>query len=186
MKFNFEQVFITGGSGWLGKSLINTLLNGDNLVLEEFKPINSQLFALEYDKNYFDNSKIKIIKGDIRSIKDCNHFMKNNINGMLYHCAGIIHPNKVSDFYEVNLKGTINIGSRQNGRIQTNSIINSTHHYESIFKSIKKLYSKSFQKTLCQTKNPLDLNLPSKKCIEIIKNKNLSVLNNKYFNDVLF
>tara|TARA_B100001093_G_scaffold518980_1_gene605855 strand:- start:223 stop:1266 length:1044 start_codon:yes stop_codon:yes gene_type:complete len=110
MKFNFKQVYITGGSGWLGKSLLYTLLHGDELVLREFEPISSEIFLLELNRNnYSKKSKIKIIEGDIRSSEDCDRFMRNNTDGILFHCAGIIHPGKVSDFYEINYNGTKNL-----------------------------------------------------------------------------
>ena len=43
MKFNFKQVYITSGSRWLGKSLLYTLLHGDELVLK-FEPVSSEIF----------------------------------------------------------------------------------------------------------------------------------------------
>jgi len=114
MNFDFDQVYITGGNGWLGKTLINTLINGDNLVLENLKVDNPKIISLDLqsvnNEKSFNNNKINYIKGDIRSKKDCDLFFKNISNkSVLFHCAGIIHPKKVSDFFEVNLIGTKNI-----------------------------------------------------------------------------
>jgi nucleoside-diphosphate-sugar epimerase len=114
MNFDFDQVYITGGNGWLGKTLINTLINGDKLVLENLEVDNPKIISLDLqsvnNENSFNNNKIKYINGDIRSKKDCDLFFKNITNkSVLFHCAGIIHPKKVSDFFEVNLIGTKNI-----------------------------------------------------------------------------
>ena len=50
--------------------------------------------------------------------------------------------------------GTINIGDRQNGRIQAESVINCLPDKKSIKKAIKKIYSKEFNKILKTVKNP--------------------------------
>ena len=50
---------------------------------------------------------------------------------------------------------TINIGSRQDGRIFSKNIVNSNGSYESIYRSIKKVFSKNFQKKIKNVKNPL-------------------------------
>ena len=81
-------------------------------------------------------------------------------------------------------KGTINIGNRQDGRIQATSIINSSYSYNSIVKSINKLYSKSFKKIIKAVKNPLDKGQSSKKCFDAIKNKKIYKINNKIFFDI--
>ena len=114
MKFNYNQVFITGGNGWLGKTLINTLINGDELVIENLEVDNPKIISLDLqsvnNEKSFNNNKIEFIKGDIRSKKDCDLFFNNSSNkSVLFHCAGVIHPKKVSDFFEVNLIGTKNI-----------------------------------------------------------------------------
>ena len=114
MKFNYNQVYITGGNGWLGKTLIRTLINGDKLVLENLEVDNIKITCLDLqsidDEKFHNKNHIKFIKGDIRSKKDCDLFFKNNNNkSVLFHCAGIIHPKKVSDFFEINFIGTKNI-----------------------------------------------------------------------------
>jgi len=111
MKFSFENIYVTGGSGWLGKSLIKTLLYGDPKVLDDFSPVEAKIFSLELDQfnNQNNSDKITSVKGDLRIKEDCNNFLKDSQDGILFHCAGIIHPQKVSDFYDINLNGTINI-----------------------------------------------------------------------------
>jgi len=116
MKFDFKNIYITGGSGWLGETLINTLMNGDNEVLEDFSIPNSNIYSLLIEKdciiNNFNSDNFNQIIGDIRSKNDCKNFLKNCKNELLIHCAGIIHPSKVSDFYSINLLGTKNLINR--------------------------------------------------------------------------
>ena len=51
---------------------------------------------------------------------------------------------------------TINIGSRQDGRIFSKNIVNSNGSYESIYRSIKKsFFKKNFSKKIKNVKNPL-------------------------------
>ena len=50
--------------------------------------------------------------------------------------------------------GTINIGDRQKGRIEADSVINCYPERDSIEKAFKRLYSKEFQKELPFVKNP--------------------------------
>ena len=49
---------------------------------------------------------------------------------------------------------TVNIGDRQNGRVQANSIINSEHSSKKIYDSIRKSLSLNFKKKIKKTKNP--------------------------------
>ncbi len=61
---------------------------------------------------------------------------------------------------------TINIGDRQKGRIQANSIINCNPNKNDIFKAISKGLSKNFQKKLKSVKNPYDHGLASDKILK--------------------
>ena len=51
---------------------------------------------------------------------------------------------------------TINIGDRQKGRIQAESVINCEPTYTSIIEAIKKAKSREFQKTLSSVENPYE------------------------------
>ncbi len=66
---------------------------------------------------------------------------------------------------------TINIGSRQEGRILSKNIINSNGSYENICFSIKKVFSRSFLKKIQNVRNPLfkeNTSLEIRKTIEKI------------------
>lgn len=66
--------------------------------------------------------------------------------------------------------GTINLGDRQKGRIQSRSVINCGHSQTDILKAIKLLYSKNFQKNLRKTINPYGPKGASDKIIKILEN----------------
>ncbi len=111
MKFNFKNVYVTGGSGWLGKTLIKTLLNGDELVLKNLSIEFEKILSLEFENNYekFVDNKVELVQGDLRSKNDCYNFLENCSEGILFHCAGVIHPKNIRQFYEINVNGTKNI-----------------------------------------------------------------------------
>ena len=114
MKFDFKNIYITGGNGWLGKVLINTLISGDNDVLEDFRPPNSNIHSLLIQKDNLvkKSNKFNPVIGDIRSKNDCKFFLKDCKNELLIHCAGVIHPSKLSEFYSINFFGTKNLINR--------------------------------------------------------------------------
>ncbi len=80
-------------------------------------------------------------------------------------------------------KGTINIGERQKGRIQSKSVINCKPIKKDIAKSIKKLISKKFKKSIEKIKNPYFKINTENKILAIIEKKNLENLIKKPFVD---
>jgi GDP/UDP-N,N'-diacetylbacillosamine 2-epimerase (hydrolysing) len=81
-------------------------------------------------------------------------------------------------------KGTINIGSRQEGRTQCKSIINCLPNEASISTAIKKLYSTSFQNSLKAVKSPYGNGGAAEKIISIIKKTDFNKISNKSFHDL--
>ena len=110
-----KNVLITGASGWLGINLIKAFLNGIDLYsethnLSEKTSINIFIPKSEYEKVYsLFGDKIKYYYGDIRNKNECKEFTKNFKTGTVFHLVGIIHPNRISELYEVNYEGTRNI-----------------------------------------------------------------------------
>ncbi len=110
-----KNILITGASGWLGINLINCFLKGIDIYPETHNlnqniSLNVFIPKSEHEKllNLFGN-KINYYFGDIRSNEDCKNFVSNFDSGTIFHLVGLIHPNKISDLYEVNLEGTKNI-----------------------------------------------------------------------------
>ena len=80
--------------------------------------------------------------------------------------------------------GTINIGDRQKGRIKASSVIDCEPNKDSILKSFEKLYSKEFQNSLINVKNPYGDGCASKKIVEILKSVDLENILKKSFYDL--
>jgi len=80
--------------------------------------------------------------------------------------------------------GTINIGDRQKGRIRAESVIDCSVDKKSILEAFTKLYSKKFQNTVLNVKNPYGDGCASKKIIEEIKKTDLENILKKSFYDI--
>lgn len=81
-------------------------------------------------------------------------------------------------------KGTINIGDRQRGRLQANSVINCEPTLQSIRVALYQLYSSEFQASLSSVKNPYGEGGASEKIVNTLKHYDLSTLLKKKFHDL--
>jgi GDP/UDP-N,N'-diacetylbacillosamine 2-epimerase (hydrolysing) len=80
-------------------------------------------------------------------------------------------------------KGSINIGDRQHGRLQAQSVINSEPKQESITAALTHLYSDNFQMGLHGTISPYGESGASDKIVKILKNHPLGDIIKKTFYD---
>ena len=80
--------------------------------------------------------------------------------------------------------GTINLGDRQKGRLKAKSVIDSNFEKKNILKSIKTLYTKSFQRNLSSVVNPYGNPGASKKILKTIKEISLENILKKKFYDL--
>lgn len=110
---------ITGASGWLGTTLIKSILNGlDDIEEVNQLPHNQKIKCLLLPGERIieplnSDNRIDIVYGDLRSEKSINDFLYNAEDAVLIHTAGIIHPNKkVSEFYAINLEASVNLVSK--------------------------------------------------------------------------
>jgi GDP/UDP-N,N'-diacetylbacillosamine 2-epimerase (hydrolysing) len=83
-------------------------------------------------------------------------------------------------------KPTINIGSRQNGRLKASSVIDCSAQRGSIIGALKLAYSSEFRDVVKNTINPYGTGGASKLIAEIIERINVDGLLVKKFNDVSF
>jgi GDP/UDP-N,N'-diacetylbacillosamine 2-epimerase (hydrolysing) len=81
-------------------------------------------------------------------------------------------------------KGTINIGDRQSGRLQADSVINCEPTQTSIARALTRLYSPDFQKSLAKIVNPYGEGGASVKVVNILKNHPLDDVVKKHFYDL--
>ncbi len=111
MKFDFTDVFITGSNGWLGRQIVESLIKNDPEVLEIEKSATIKINCLinENEDDHFFNkyrNKVDVYKGDLRDLKTINKFIYKSQKGLLIHTAGVIHPKKIKDFYDINYVAT--------------------------------------------------------------------------------
>mgnify|MGYP001177433489 FL=1 len=105
----YDEIIIFGANGWLGKNLL------DQFDLEIKKDKHSSLIAVVEQENQkielkdFKKSISRIINADITNIKELDFLKKNNGDRLIIHCASVIHPKNIKQFYKVNYFGTKNI-----------------------------------------------------------------------------
>jgi len=78
-------------------------------------------------------------------------------------------------------KGTINIGSRQQGRLKAESVIDCGATKVEILTALETLYSMKFQKKISQQKNPYDNGGASKKVLKFLKEWDPSIGLKKFY-----
>ncbi|MDR2400915.1 MAG: NAD(P)-dependent oxidoreductase [Deferribacteraceae bacterium] len=108
-----DLVLITGAAGWLGRGLVNGVVNGIPGAIPRSKKKPSVRCLLLPNENADDlvkiSSDVKICRGDITDRETLKEFFQDAKNAVVYHCAGIIHPKKVSQFKKINTNGAVNI-----------------------------------------------------------------------------
>jgi nucleoside-diphosphate-sugar epimerase len=93
------KVLVTGAPGWLGDSLVEELIK---------KKFEVRCLCLEgFDTSKLEKLGAKIVRGDITQKKSLSGVCKGI--KIVFHCAGIIHPKRVRDLYEINYYGTVNL-----------------------------------------------------------------------------
>ncbi|MBG87986.1 MAG: hypothetical protein CMO80_13935 [Verrucomicrobiales bacterium] len=110
-----KKVLITGAAGWLGLNLVDVLANG---IVEHpelsggFGGLKIRCLLLPSDdekplEKIFP--KVDILRGDVTSQSDCEKWCTDMDGAVVFHIAGIIHPKKIKQFYDINVGGTKNV-----------------------------------------------------------------------------
>jgi nucleoside-diphosphate-sugar epimerase len=146
MHFSTNQVLVTGALGWLGVSLVEALVNGlaDHEALQEPpRDLRIRCLVLPGQDAAFlrkRSDRIEIQAGDIRKAADCEQFCRDAKGAVLFHTAGIIHPGKVAEFYQINVTGTTNLldaaikaGVRRAVVVSSNSPCGCNPHTDHLF-----------------------------------------------------
>jgi len=115
MNLKTDVVLVTGATGWLGSRLVESLVKG----LPEHDELSSPnprlkvrvmvLPGQDATKLQQLSKQIEMVAGDIRNAADCEKFCRGAENAVLFHTAGIIHPKRVHEFYDINRDGTIHL-----------------------------------------------------------------------------
>jgi nucleoside-diphosphate-sugar epimerase len=115
MNLNTHLVLVTGAAGWLGSRLVESLLRG----LPEHDELKTPLANLRIRVLLLPgqdgaalrklSDRIEVVTGDIRNLADGESFCADAKGAILFHTAGIIHPKRVREFYDINRDGTTNL-----------------------------------------------------------------------------
>jgi nucleoside-diphosphate-sugar epimerase len=113
--FGTSTVLVTGAPGWLGTSLVEALIKG----LSDHDQLKNPSADLRVRCLVLPgqdaaplrkiSERVEIVTGDVRNPADCVKFCEGAKVAVLFHTAGIIHPRKIADLYEINLNGTVNM-----------------------------------------------------------------------------
>ena len=82
--------------------------------------------------------------------------------------------------------GTVNIGSRQRGRVRASSVIDCESNFVSIVAAIEKLFDPLFRQSITNTSNPYDNGGASEKIVDVLRSHPLDNILKKKFFDVSF
>src|SRR5262245_60480968 len=113
--FPNNKVLVTGAAGWLGSRLVESLARG----LREHKAFTASpsdrcirclvLPGQNVSALQTLSPHMEIVFCDIRNRGDCERFCQDAQGAILFHTAGIVHPRRVREFYEINRDGAIHL-----------------------------------------------------------------------------
>ena len=127
-----NRILLTGAAGWLGLNLVHALARG----IPEHPTLHAPVADLKLRCLLLpgqDAAQVRaicpsaeIVTGDVRNAADCQRFCEGAAGGVLFHTAGIIHPGRVQDFYDINLEGTKNLlAAATTGKVRRAVIVSS-------------------------------------------------------------
>ena len=131
-KLGTNKVLITGAAGWLGLNLVDVLTNGIKGHSQLADGITGLkiccLLLPDQDEKELlaINPDVEIVRGNVCSSDDAAKFCAETKGSILFHIAGIIHPRRIRDFYDVNVEGTRNLlNAGANAKLQRAVIMSS-------------------------------------------------------------
>src|ERR1700756_523097 len=107
-----NKIIVTGALGWLGISLVQSLIRGlpEHEALKEPRSDLRVRCLILPGQNGAPlrkiSDRVEVMTGDIRNPADCARLCQDFAGGILFHTAGMIHPSKVAEFYQINVEGT--------------------------------------------------------------------------------
>jgi nucleoside-diphosphate-sugar epimerase len=116
---SFDAIVITGSTGWLGYNLVEALVSprtetGTEVLHHsalEIRCFVDARLGTDTAIHRLGATAITCVPGDITSLEDCQRLFSGleEKSVLVVHTAGIIHPRRVRDFYDINERGTRNM-----------------------------------------------------------------------------
>ncbi len=103
---------VTGCPGWLGNRLLHFLRNPHpDYPQDASQPQYGRVRCLvlpgaDGARLRQIDPEVEIVEGDIRDAAAVGRFFSGAKDATVFHLAGIIHPQKISDLYDINVDGT--------------------------------------------------------------------------------
>lgn len=101
---------MTGATGWLGRRLVDALLDGlpdvPALAGPAARPEIRALVPPQQDGSSLAARGLACVPGDLTQPASLAAFVKGARGATLFHCAGVIHPRRSAEFDAVNAAGT--------------------------------------------------------------------------------
>ncbi len=85
--FKNQKILVTGGTGTVGRAIVEQLLTYDPKVVRVFSRDESKQFAMAHDLNH--HPKLRFLIGDVRDAKRIQYAMEDI--DIVFHCAGMKH-----------------------------------------------------------------------------------------------
>jgi nucleoside-diphosphate-sugar epimerase len=107
-----ELALVTGFPGWLGNRLVQHLHQGhpdlgQNGAAPRFSRVRALVLPGTDQAALRDRyPDIELVEGDIRDPAAVGRFCAGAEGATVFHLAGIIHPKRVRELYEINTEGT--------------------------------------------------------------------------------
>jgi UDP-glucose 4-epimerase len=103
-----QKILVTGGAGFIGSHLVDSLMKKKNEVIVIDNLISS---STQYIQKYFESEKFQFIEGDIRNLDDL-HKIKSSIDYIFHFAADpdvrqSVHTPLTS--FDHNVQGTLNL-----------------------------------------------------------------------------
>jgi nucleoside-diphosphate-sugar epimerase len=109
-----NDFIVTGAAGWLGKRLVR-LMAADGLehtdLRGRFRDASVRCLVLPGQGAELRSfgPRIEVLEGDLRNPADCEALCADAAGATVIHVAGVIHPARVREFYDINVEGTKNL-----------------------------------------------------------------------------
>ena len=114
MSLDGKVFIVTGAAGWLGRGMLAALQEGlPDSPGWDSPPAPQRIRALVLPEDPISEelrgNSIEVVHGDLRNPEDCRKLCEGTRDGILLHLAGLIHPSRIRELYEVNVEGTRHI-----------------------------------------------------------------------------